>query len=150
MCRAPQALLSVSVVFLLAGCSTNLQLTPRVHPAYIDDLRAEYLRTKPQSPYRTEVTKGEVVKGMDPVAVLAAWGHPERRVRTGPNEKWTYLDKDDNSGDEMQYTLMFRQGVLNDWEIMRHIAGITAIRSTMPDAPQPPEESRRGKSVPPR
>ncbi len=149
MCRAPQRLLSVSVVFLLAGCSTSLRLSPNVHPAYLDGLRADYMAANPNAPYRTQVSNGEVVKGMETIDVLAAWGHPERRVREGgDSEVWTYVDKDDASGDQVAYTLLFKKGILNDWDIMRDVAGMTAIRSNPPDAPQPPEETQQGKPVP--
>jgi hypothetical protein len=151
MCRAPQWLLSVSVVFLLAGCSTSLRLSQDLRAPYVKDLRAEYLAANPNTPYRTNVSRGEVVKGMDTMGVLAAWGHPEKRVRDGrDDERWLYVDKDDDSGDQVEYTLLFHSGVLNHWDIRREVGGMRPIQANPPEAPQPETDTPKGKPIPPR
>jgi hypothetical protein len=108
-----------SVPFLLllsVGCaSSSLQLLHEP-PSYLSDLRSEYFTSNPDSPYRDAVTRSTVVTGMGPFDVLASWGRPESRVRNATDqEKWTYLDVDNDSGDAVVYDLMFQNGILDKW-----------------------------------
>ena len=148
MRRTPLWLLSVSVFFLFAACATTLQLSPDSRPAYLSDLRAEYLAENPNGAYSDHVRSGQVVKGMDRFGVLASWGYPEKRARQGMvQETWTYVDKDESSGDTVEYVLDFRDGVLQEWQSTRMVTGMTPIR----DNPLPPPVTATetgGKPVP--
>ncbi len=149
MRRAPQWLLSVSVVFLLVSCSSTLRLSNENRPAYLNELRAQYLASNPTGPYCDYVAKGEVVKGMDTIGVLASWGHPGRRVRDEMDtEHWYYVDKDQDSGDQIAYTLVFHKGVLDEWSMDREVTGMKPIRSTPTTTSTPPVEAPKGKPVP--
>jgi hypothetical protein len=151
MRRTPQRLLPVSLLLLLPmACAPGLRLAEDVHPAYVDDLRAEYLKRNPQSPYLEQVARGEVVKGMDVFGVLAAWGHPERRSRDDPqSEHWVYIDTDPGNGDVTEYMLAFKQGVLSAWQTHRFSPDASALRDTDDGrAVSPPGARNLGKKVP--
>jgi hypothetical protein len=148
MRRAPLWLLPVSVVFLLVGCSSTLRLSQENRPAYLAELRAQYLASNPRAPYRAQVTRGEIVKGMDTIGVLAAWGHPERRVREGMDaEHWLYVDQDKDSGDRISYALVFHKGILDEWSMSRENTGMRAVQKS-PTATPIPAEKPKGKPVP--
>jgi hypothetical protein len=117
MCRSLPGRWSVPFLLLLTvGCaSSSLQLLQEP-PPYLSDLRSEYFTFNRDSPFRNDVTRGTVVSGMGRYDVLASWGHPESRVRGNVDqEKWTYFDVDAESGDAMQYDLLFENGVLSRW-----------------------------------
>jgi hypothetical protein len=138
MRRAPQWLLSVSAVALLAGCASSLQLHQGTRPADLSELRAEYRSGNPKSPYLANVHRGEVVKGMDRLGVLASWGYPERRVRDGDGERWVYVEEDDASGDRVTYELAFLKGVLQNWDMGRLTTGMGPVSSGDTTAPPVP------------
>jgi hypothetical protein len=150
MRRTPQWLLSVSAVFLLSGCATTLQLNQEKRPAYLSELRTQYLSENPNSPYMTQVNSGQVVKGMDRFGVLASWGYPEKRTRAGmAYETWIYVDVDESSGNGVEYTLAFRDGVLEDWNSTRLNSGVTPVAAKAPPPDQPPTTTEMGgKTVP--
>jgi len=104
------------VLLLLAGCtSSSLQLLHEP-PPYISELRSEYFTSNPDTPYRTDVTRGAIVNGMGRFDVLASWGHPATRVNDNVDqETWTYFDVDSESGDALQYGLLFKDGQLESW-----------------------------------
>ncbi|HEX5131833.1 MAG TPA: hypothetical protein VFX92_05030 [Candidatus Krumholzibacteria bacterium] len=142
MRRAPLWLLSVSAVFLLTGCATTMQLSQDPGPAYLSELRSQYLSENPVSPYRENIYRGEIVKGMDRFGVLASWGYPEKRVRQGESgEDWLYVDTDESSGNSVQYQLAFRNGVLEEWQSTRMNTGIVAVRSRPEVTGLPPVET---------
>lgn len=117
MCRSLPGRWSVPFLLLLsAGCaSSSLQLLHEP-PPYLSDLRSEYYTANPDSPFRNDVTRGSVVMGMGRFDVLASWGHPDSRVRDNLDlEEWTYLDMDADSGDALEYNLLFQNGVLQKW-----------------------------------
>lgn len=153
MRRAPFRLLPVSLlVTLLFGCSPSLlRLSHDPNPERLADLRAEYYSMNPDSPYREQVSRGEVVKGMDIFGVIAAWGSPERRTRDESTaERWVYIDTDQDSGDEVEYALLFKDGLLNAWQSRRSTGGDTAVRKA-PNDERPnaqPAEAPMGKRVP--
>jgi len=149
MRRTPLWLLSVSAVFLLSGCATTLQLSHEKRPAYLSELRAQYLSENPNSPYTDEVSKGHVVKGMDRFGVLAAWGYPEKRMREGMvQETWTYLDLDEDSGNSVEYALDFQNGVLAQWHSTRFTPGMVPVGTQTPAAEPPTMTDVTGKTVP--
>ncbi|HET6347993.1 MAG TPA: hypothetical protein VFH88_02820 [Candidatus Krumholzibacteria bacterium] len=85
--------------------------------------------------------------------VLASWGHPVRRLSDGSgDEQWTYFDADIDSGDVMEYDLMFRRGVLDSWTRRPIRNGGLAYR-TVPELPDQlttdsPTDRPGGKRVP--
>lgn len=149
MRRTPRWVLSVSVVFLLSGCATTLRLSQEERPAYLSELRAQYVAENPTSAYLDLVSDGQVVKGMDRFGVLASWGYPEKRLREGMmSETWTYVDMDESSGDTIEYALAFRDGVLKEWRSTRLTTGMTPVRQETPPPPQVPAANPAGKTVP--
>ena len=122
MCRSLPGRWSVPLLLLLsAGCASSTLQLLQDPPPYVTDLRSEYFTANPDSPYRNDVTDGTVVPGMGRFDVLAAWGHPVRRVRDGHGlEEWTYFDVDLASGDALEYNLRFNDGVLERWNTRTH------------------------------
>lgn len=149
MRRAPQWLVSVSAVFLLTSCATMLQLSQEKRPAYLSELRAEYLAENPNGTYSDRVSRGEVVKGMDRFGVLASWGYPEKRMRSGMmHETWTYVDADESSGDTIEYVLAFHDGVLQEWHSTRLTTGMTPVVRDAPPTQPATKSDTVGKTVP--
>jgi hypothetical protein len=103
------------VLLLVAGCaSSSLQLLHEP-PPYLPELRSEYFTSNPDTPFRDDVNRGSIVNGMGRFEVLASWGHPQSRVsESAGQEKWTYFDVDD-SGDALEYSLLFHDGQLERW-----------------------------------
>jgi len=154
MCRTPLGQWSVTLLLLLlAGCATTatLELSQDVRPEYVKELRAEFVRSYPYSPYQQQVKNGEVVAGMDMFGVLAAWGRPANLVRQSDElEKWVYYDVDDVSGDALEYDLLFWEGVLSSWKTRVHRNNGLAYRADMPSTtPVPSSDPPAGKRVPP-
>jgi len=91
---------------------------------YVLMLREEFFKTHPDGVYNEHISRGEVVKGMDFLEVLASWGNPGRREKPTPNvEYWMYKEVDEDSKDWVEYKLVFRKNVLEDWELTREMAG---------------------------
>jgi hypothetical protein len=83
-------------------------------------LRSEYFKTNPNGVYNEYIERGEVVRGMDFLEVLASWGNPIKREKPSPSiEFWVYLEEDEESKDWVQYKFVFNKSVLDDWEISR-------------------------------
>src|SRR4029450_9049447 len=80
---------------------------------YLPELRSEYFTSNPDTPCRNDVARGTIVNGMGRFDVLASWGHPEPRggESTG-QETWKYFDVDSDSGDALEYSLLFHDGQL--------------------------------------
>jgi len=138
------------VLLLTVGCaSSSLQLLHEP-PEYLPELRSEYFTANPDSPYRSAVTNGTVVAGMGRFDVLASWGRPSQRVREHVDEeRWTYLDADAESGDVVQYDLLFQNGVLDRWTT-RSIknTGLAYRSKDEQQTPVVPAQPPAGKRVP--
>ena len=155
MCRSLPGRWPVPLLLLLlTGCaSSSLQLLQEP-PPYLSELRSEYFTANPDSPFRNNVTGATVVPGMGRFDVLAAWGHPSRRVRDGVGfEEWTYYDVDSDSGDALEYNLVFRDGVVDRWSSRTHKHTGLAYRGHDDDWVPPPvklptSEPPGGKKVP--
>jgi hypothetical protein len=90
---------------------------------YIRMLRSEFFKTHPDGEYNEHIKKGEVVRGMDFLEVLASWGNPDVRKKPMEGvEHWTYLETDEDSKDSVHYKFIFKKNVLFDWELARHFA----------------------------
>jgi hypothetical protein len=93
-------------------------------PDYLLQLRSEYLAAHPDGEFNDYVENGEVVRGMDYLAVLASWGHPTRRARvSNATEDWIYHEVDEETDGWMEFTFTFHNKILDDWEIARFNGG---------------------------
>jgi hypothetical protein len=134
---------------ILASCAYS----PRVadESATVLSIRADYLRSNPGGRYNEYINRGEVVKGMNYVEVLASWGFPQSRLRLSERdfEYWRYVARDDATGDWIQYTFVFEGPALFEWESTRHTTKGRAMAEVdfrgpvdLPgDAMYPPETS---------
>jgi hypothetical protein len=112
-----------TLVLSVSFCTPNPRMVSGTEPDYLLKLRADYLSSNPSGEYNEFIKRGEVVRGMDVLEVLAAWGHPKVRTKfTDLTEKWTYHEVDPDSKDSIDYTFTFHQGVLSDWALERHFA----------------------------
>jgi len=133
---------------LLIGCSSQL---PRVETtqSYLLELRAEYLAANPDGEFNEHVEQGEVVKGMDYLAVLASWGLPARRAtRSDVTEDWVYREVDETTQAWVEYTFTFRHSVLDDWEIARNNAGGRELKIEGQNSVLSRDAAASGKRVP--
>jgi len=157
MIRTPRGLLPFALplfiallLLLVPACASQLRMVDDKPASYLRALRADYLAANPTGEFNEYVKRGEVVRGMDLVAVLASWGHPARRVRnTDLSELWVYEDVDKDSKDRTEYHFFFHNAHLSDWEINRHVA---LGRTVVTDPARPKVLTRRrhtsGKRVP--
>lgn len=124
MRRTPHTLLWLPVLILaVSSCSYTPRKISGTESSYLLQLRQEYLAANPDGEYNAYVAKGEVVKGMDLIAVLASWGHPSIRKKDAPlTERWVYREVDDVSKDWVEYTFTFQSSVLTEWDLVRHFA----------------------------
>lgn len=119
-----RVLLATILLALAASLVASCAHAPRV-PEESDNvlsIRHDYLRSNPQGRYNEFIRRGEVVKGMTYVEVLASWGFPESRLRipTRDLEYWRYVTRDAASRDWIQYTFVFEGNALFEWEMIRH------------------------------
>jgi hypothetical protein len=142
--------LSVSGVLLalLAACGASTLRRSQSDFSDLADLRSEYVTRHPDSPYCENVSRGEIVKGMDVFGVIASWGIPESRTPDGPEfERWLYVDLDDVSREPVGYALQFEKGVLRSWDVQRIGLGLKTRETTSTTGP-PKQEPQKGKPVP--
>ena len=131
MYRTPHVMpVFVLLSLLVIGCSSQLP-SMETSQGYVLELRAEYLAADPDGEFNEHVKRGEVVKGMDYMAVLASWGHPARRSRRSDvAEDWVYREVDEETDTWMEFKFSFRYSVLDDWEIARHNGGARELDLT--------------------
>lgn len=125
MCRTPPILRTLPLLTfaVIIACSQTPRMSEDNETEYVRMLREEFFKTHPDGPYNEYIARGEVVRGMDFLEVLASWGNPTKREKTTENvEYWMYTDMDEDSGDWVEYKFVFRKNVLDDWELSRHIA----------------------------
>ena len=135
MCRTPQFLrvLPLLLVILIVACSHAPRISEESETDYIRMLREEFFKSNPDGEYNENIARGEVVRGMDFLEVLASWGNPGAREKPTDNvEYWMYLDNDEDSKDYVRYKFIFRKNRLDDWELDRHVAGAGLLDT--PDA----------------
>jgi hypothetical protein len=90
---------------------------------YIRMLREEFFKTHPDGKYNEYIARGEVVRGMDFLEVLASWGNPMKREKPADTvEYWMYREVDEDTLDWVQYKFVFRMNLLEDWELSRQVA----------------------------
>jgi hypothetical protein len=125
MCKTPQMLraLPLLTLLLIVACSQTPRIDDTQETEYIRMLREEFFKTHPDGQYNENIARGEVLKGMDFLEVLASWGNPNKREKPTDNvEYWIYLEVDEDSMDWVQYKFEFRKNVLSDWDLSRHVA----------------------------
>jgi hypothetical protein len=112
---------------LVASCSHAPRLATA--PAARDDYRAEYLRNNPDGKFNPHIKKGEVVKGMAGIEVLASWGLPNfrRSGRAEISEYWIYFSLDDHTKTYTVYELGFKERVLAKLVIEDNIHSYDAL-----------------------
>jgi hypothetical protein len=119
----PAVFLALATIAPLTSCSPNPRIISGTESDYLLQLRAEYLAANPDGAYNEYIKRGEVVKGMDILEVLASWGHPEvRKKENALTEHWIYREVDEDSKDWVLFTFTFRRTVLAEWDLMRHFA----------------------------
>lgn len=119
----PVTLFLLLSLAMTLSCSTNLQRVDDRESSYILALRAEYFASNPDGKFNEYIERGEIVKGMDMLEVLASWGYPAARKRSETTELWTYREVNEDSKDWIEFTFTFRSSVLGDWEVARHYGG---------------------------
>ncbi|MCK5406269.1 MAG: hypothetical protein KAJ37_02390 [Candidatus Krumholzibacteria bacterium] len=125
MCRTPRKLRALPVLplLLIVACTQTPRMDDTKETDYIRMLREEFFKTHPDGQYNENIARGEVVKGMDFLEVLASWGNPNKREKPTDNvEYWIYLEVDEDSMDWVQYKFEFRKSVLSGWDLARHVA----------------------------
>jgi len=129
-------------VWLAASCAYS----PRVldEDAAVLSIRTDYLKSNPDGIYNDYIRRGEVVKGMTYVEVLASWGFPASRLRVPERnlEYWRYVARDDVSLDWAQYTFVFEGPSLIEWQMTRHTSKGRAMEPIeFSDPTGPPAEA---------
>lgn len=125
MSVTPRILRALPFLFvaLALACSHNPRRDQTTETDYIRMLREEFFQSNPDGVHNEYIARGEVVRGMDFLEVLASWGNPIKREQPTPDvEYWVYLEEDEESKDWIQYKFVFRKSVLDDWEVARHVA----------------------------
>jgi hypothetical protein len=114
----------------------------------VAQLRSEYNLRNPDSPYRENVSRGEVVCGMDMFGVLASWGLPQGRKQDGVDgERWVYIDVDEVTNRQIGYAVVFRSGLVKSWNTYREKSAVQNLYSQTDTAPPPPPPNS-GKPIP--
>jgi hypothetical protein len=118
-----RTLLVVLAIGMTASCA-HVPRMPQASPETAS-LRSQFLHDHPNGPHNAQIVRGEVVKGMDLMEVLASWGVPERRVgkKSSDKESWIYTARDEHSQDYVIYELVFVDRVLSRWHIDRGTTG---------------------------
>jgi hypothetical protein len=151
MRRAPQWLLPVSSVLLLmlAACGASTLRRSQIDISDLGSVRSEYLTRNPDSPFNDNVTRGEIVRGMDTFAVTASWGLPASKVQDGSDfQRWLYVDVDDVVNESVGYALEFEKGVLKSWNVQRPGIGLKTRDTVDPLGPPKQATPQKGKSLP--
>ena len=122
-------LLVLFAVCLVTSCSqvARIDADPEV-----ETIRAQYLSENPHGQYNDHIARGEIVRGMNFVEVLASWGVPTRRERQkdGVTEAWTYRVHDRDPSDIATYELQFADRMLTGWRYSAASAGLSTLSSS--------------------
>lgn len=122
----------IAILLVLIALVASCAHSPRSYKdsEAIKQIRLEYINSNPDSEYKEYVLKGEVVKGMGFMGVLASWGLPNvRRIsESSLYEYWTYFTEDKDAGMWTMYELMFKDQMLVSWIVDKNIVGQGGIR----------------------
>jgi len=129
----------------LASCASHPPV--RETDESVRELRTEYLQEHPGGEFNANIQHSEVVLGMRFEDVVASWGIPDARERSGDgvHERWTYTDTDPFSRDWVRYDLIFEKKALAKWETMRNVASSHDING-LPAAPALPPQPAASSS----
>ena len=148
---SPHRSASLSVVWLfatlvLASCASRPPV--RDVEESVRELRSEYLHANPNGEFNRSIERGEVALGMRFEDVVASWGIPDSRERSGDGvrERWSYTVSDDFSRDWVRYDLVFEKKALASWESMRNVSSSHPLTGAQ-SAPVPPQPSAGGAGV---
>lgn len=122
---------SLVVAIGIAASCTHVPRSP--NGSYtIASVRKQYLDDHPDGKFNEQIIRGELVKGMNVIEVLASWGLPERRQWAGNSseESWVYTARDEHSQDVITYELVFKARVLSRWIVGRGTAASGGVFST--------------------
>jgi hypothetical protein len=146
--RARVPLVRIILMAVALTVMASCAYAPRVAEENDDilSIRDDYIRTHPDGSYNEFILRGEVVKGMKYLEVLASWGYPEARLRVPERklEYWRYLARDEASRDWLQYTFIFEKDELIEWEMTRHVSkgrAMADIEFDDPTVPPSPAEA---------
>jgi hypothetical protein len=94
-------------------------------------LREEFFETHPNGVYNEFIARGEVVRGMDFLEVLASWGNPTKREKPSPDvEYWVYLEEYEETKDWVQYKFVFRTQGQSSTSVLTKGSGASGVGST--------------------
>ncbi len=118
----------LTAIALLASCAHSPRSFKDTEA--IQQMRLDFIASHPNGGYNNHVLKGEVVKGMNFMSVLASWGLPNvRKVQPASiYEYWTYYTEDKASGQMTIYDLIFKDQVLSGWKIDKTISSNGGLR----------------------
>jgi hypothetical protein len=120
--------IAITLFAMLASCSH----TPRSYKDSVamKQIRLDYVKNHPDGEFNQHVKRGEVVKGMSFMGVLASWGLPNvRRISQGNiYEYWIYYTEDKDAGMWTKYELAFKDETLVGWTIDKNMAGSGGTR----------------------
>jgi len=114
----------LAAAVLAVACAQNPPSMGEGHETeYIQMLRTEFFKSNPNGQYNENISRSEVVVGMDFLEVLSSWGNPVKRQKPAENiEHWIYMELDRDTGDRYEYTLIFRDNTVADWALTRYLA----------------------------
>lgn len=124
---------NILLLGLIAGVATSCSHTPRStrDPESLASIRAQYLQDNPDGQFNDSILRGELIKGMNVIEVLASWGLPELRSFDSKTESWTYYLRDDLSPESRVYELTFTDRVLTGWSVDRTSAAVGGVTAPL-------------------
>ena len=131
-------LLLLLLGFIFSSCSH----APRAlnEGTTVTDLRQDHLKKYPDGKFNRYIERGQIVKGMQYLEVMASWGLPESRrlSRDREFEYWTFFGKDNDSWDWIRYTLEFEENCLLGWDMTRHFTKNGVLEDWLTRSANPP------------
>jgi hypothetical protein len=115
--------LGLAVAVVLASCAHNPRMQQETQG--ISQLRMEYVQHNPSGMFNDYIMRGEIVKGMGLIEVVAAWGMPNliRSWEDSGFEYWTYYALDEHTRQYTRYELIFGTRTLKKWVVTKNVAG---------------------------
>jgi hypothetical protein len=120
------------ILFAFLASCTHLPRSYNESKA-VQQMRQDYITLNPEGKFNDHIKRGEVVKGMGFMAVLASWGLPNvRRIPAESSfEYWTYYTEDKASGQFTVYELVFKDETLYGWNVNKNIAANGGFKSSL-------------------
>ena len=113
----PHMIAALLVVAVMLGCS-GVSTVERADLTRLES-REHFIELNPNSLFCEYVRNGEIIRGMNIYEVIASWGLPNVYLvsRKDHSENWIYYVEDRDSRSILIYTLIFRENMLEAWEI---------------------------------